>query len=1021
MVEATNGEAVLPDGTLLGVVRFYYDKDAFEPWATTAGKATIGETKTDVTNVDDWFDGTKGHWLIQYATEEEILKVITDPSSTIMFSFAGQQVYYISGTNEFYWSELLSESKCKIVNAVDPDKADSEADKWSKTTNLLRKLNNGAPAEPAEGDYTPCVSFKLVNSLSFAQGGGGDQAIIVYYDWDNALIGVQGVEPGDARKEVNDFVEKNFIATDVRASKYTVNTDAYYNVIDSVKRIDTYRDETYPAEGPGTAGPYDNSGDDFQLTNKLDYAFYTHPTKRIVLADPDGSWSGTPNSTATAANGGLAEDPKGGELNGDETIQWEPMKAGDWANETTLDQGAVQYPYTNGWAVVPAEKVHSNNVDDVWTTMGGYRGELVDCKPVPVNNDNCDIPANVNGFRNYTTSGESSYFHFQDFSELEKDKVYYVKACYEPGEGLDYTSYLYTPISDNVYYVRYDVGDSTTANALFNGGIYEPDPSKIDTNYTYWWQADGSGTRPAVLTTLKEMLQAAVSSTGVTGSTPNPNAWKTLQADAVNKLFLAKADLPEDQRKAGDGFSKLEHFASDNLDEFKNLMEALVQNAYAAGIVDPTELSWLQTQDGLFNGGVYNASPVGETYWWTEQGDGLRPGEVRFDPDEVIKELLVEASTINRKWTGESVRGDDAKLQEQIAKYLDQLKLKTDGGYAQMTWKQVQAYLMGAGVKADSALNDGDYSWKPSSISESNTISIAGNVEDIIATVQEVLSEDERTKTKSDNCTQVVTDTGDTIIDIENIIESKCGIRFLGCDSILRISYKTVVKNHIEVEGFSHQAAAKATTEKSGWNLQWISITEDPELVIIEMLLPEGLQLAEVQQEAEVTDLEEIFQPGTGEKVDTPVETTEPETESPTPESTDSPEPETSQKPTEETIEPEPSEPTTETPIPEETQKPTETTEPTEPETPSAAQTQKPDGTTATENEEKTPTDGNAGAAEGTQTTDAEETKAPAEETGGSATELPKDETAEVLAVAWVLPPEVLASRAGQASSVQRC
>ena len=574
------------------------------------------------------------------------------------------------------------------------------------------------------------------------------------------------------------------------------------------------------------------------------------------------------------------------------------------------------------------------------------------------------------------------------------------------------------------------------------------------------------------MTTLKEMLQAAVSSTGVTGSTPNPNAWKTLQADAVNKLFLAKADLPEDQRKAGDGFSKLEHFASDNLDEFKNLMEALVQNAYAAGIVDPTELSWLQTQDGLFNGGVYNASPVGETYWWTEQGDGLRPGEVRFDPDEVIKELLVEASTINRKWTGESVRGDAAKLQEQIAKYLDQLKLKkkpvsgvdqgfysgsdaadvteiskkldtlatlcygksgkdgwedflsalvTDGGYAQMTWKQVQAYLMGAGVKADSALNDGDYSWKPSSISESNTISIAGNVEDIIATVQEVLSEDERTKTKSDNCTQVVTDTGDTIIDIENIIESKCGIRFLGCDSILRISYKTVVKNHIEVEGFSHQAAAKATTEKSGWNLQWISITEDPELVIIEMLLPEGLQLAEVQQEAEVTDLEEIFQPGTGEKVDTPVETTEPETESPTPESTDSPEPETSQKPTEETIEPEPSEPTTETPIPEETQKPTETTEPTEPETPSAAQTQKPDGTTATENEEKTPTDGNAGAAEGTQTTDAEETKAPAEETGGSATELPKDETAEVLAVAWVLPPEVLASRAGQASSVQRC
>jgi len=465
MVEATNGEAVLPDGTLLGVVRFYYDKEKFEPWATESGKtgqATVDGTKGDVTDIGKWFTmtGTADHWLIQYATEDEIMKVITDPGSTIMFSFAGQQVYYISGTNEFYWSEKLDKSECKVVDAIDPANP-TDKTKNSLTTNLLRKLNSGVTGEPTDADYTPCVSFKLVNSLSFAQGGGGDQAIIVYYDWDNALIGVQGVTPGDGRADVNKFVEENFIHPDLQLSKRTADLNT---LVDSVKREDTYRGN-YPAEGPSGNKTVGN-GEDYPLTNKLDYAFYTHPTKRIVLADPDGSWSGVKNSTGTAANGGLAEKEGGGELNGDETIQWEPMKAEDWAAETTLDQGAVQYPYTNGWAVVPEKKVHSNNVDDVWTTMGGYRGELVDCKPVKVNYDGGDDTLiNSSGYRNYTTAGESSYFHFQDFSELEKDKVYYVKACYEPGENLDYATYQYSPVSDDVYYVRYGTGDSTIANA----------------------------------------------------------------------------------------------------------------------------------------------------------------------------------------------------------------------------------------------------------------------------------------------------------------------------------------------------------------------------------------------------------------------------------------------------------------------------------------------------------------------------------------------------------------------------
>jgi len=432
MVENTDTIELSDDpenGTLLGVVRFKVKEDKYKVDRQTGGKGSYQSvdgtvTSTAVTDDSKWFDDANPCWLLQYATEGEII-------GEGMF-YSRQQAVYISGETTMYWSDLEADddpetSTKGYVAAVEKVTGNgaSAAVSMDRTCNLLRKQDPADPADPAAPvTYTNCVSFKLANHPSFDATGGGDQAIILYYDWNNALIGVQGVEPGDARAEVNKFVQENFIYDKLRTSQYQddsgnikAGSEAdYYNLIDSVERKYTYMDGDYPNVGPDD-GITDAEGDKYYLTNKLDYVFYKHPTKKTVNADG--------------------------------TVTWTPMTAEAWMKDDTItDKGAVLYPYTNGWAVVPEDKVHSDDVDDIWTTFS--TGELTDVDPIAFADKSLG---------EYKTGGASKYFKFQDFSQLEK-KVYYVKACYEPGEKLVWNG-NYKPISNDVVYNRYNYVDSS--------------------------------------------------------------------------------------------------------------------------------------------------------------------------------------------------------------------------------------------------------------------------------------------------------------------------------------------------------------------------------------------------------------------------------------------------------------------------------------------------------------------------------------------------------------------------------
>ena len=262
------------------------------------------------------------------------------------------------------------------------------------TSNLLSLQETGDPAMPGK------VQFKLVNMPSYASGGVNmaNMATILFYDWDDALLGVLTVEKGDARAAVNAYVEEKMIYPDLWASKHA--GDAAY--MESLDRAYTYRG-TYPAEGPSGSTTV-TDGDKYALTNKLDYAFYRRPTELVEPAptDPEG----------TAA-------------------YWEV------ASNASSEEA---YPYVNGWAVVADIK----DIENVWTTFGV--GELKDVNPAAASG-------------RYTTAGTAAnYFKLEDFSNLTPG-IHYVKACYEPGTDL-LKDFYYSVVSGPTYQ-RYGYNAST--------------------------------------------------------------------------------------------------------------------------------------------------------------------------------------------------------------------------------------------------------------------------------------------------------------------------------------------------------------------------------------------------------------------------------------------------------------------------------------------------------------------------------------------------------------------------------
>ncbi len=328
------------------------------------------------------------------------------------------------------------------------------------------------------------VVLELVNQPSFRKptgGYGGNQ--ILFYDWDDKLIGALIVGDGDVRAQVNAYVEQNFIHPDLRAGDVlsgdlggtlppdlTADTTDYAKLVSSLDREYTYRGKyAYQVGGDDkTLGSAD--GPEYPLTNKLDYVF----TKRV-------------NTVVTQTD-----------LDGNETRYVHPYALDDAALAGT---DAALYPYVYGWAVVEDTAAANGRVaavggadgtwktmhdaaklEDTWTTFG--TGELSGMKkanmagslstlaaPAGASAPTYSAPAFLaesdstwtDGTRAganqylYQLSGESGYLRFADFSDITAEMARYqnkntliVKAVYEEGTSL-LNGNQYTLVTEPAY------------------------------------------------------------------------------------------------------------------------------------------------------------------------------------------------------------------------------------------------------------------------------------------------------------------------------------------------------------------------------------------------------------------------------------------------------------------------------------------------------------------------------------------------------------------------------------------
>ena len=62
------------------------------------------------------------------------------------------------------------------------------------------------------------LRLTLVNAEIYRKPTGGGTTIL-FYDWDDSLIGSLVVDGGDVRAEVNEYVEQNLVHPDLRTSK----------------------------------------------------------------------------------------------------------------------------------------------------------------------------------------------------------------------------------------------------------------------------------------------------------------------------------------------------------------------------------------------------------------------------------------------------------------------------------------------------------------------------------------------------------------------------------------------------------------------------------------------------------------------------------------------------------------------------------------------------------------------------------------------------------------------------------
>lgn len=394
--EAETYKAVsFPDMTTLAVIRFYVnpaETAKFTIAKNAAGDYDLSYQGTTVNKLSAWTGAASGaRPVVSFAEDGDIYNAISP---------ALYALRYRSGDNEFYFVPSYDPGNPNTYETVAVNAAHSVTAPKTLNERILAVKAGGTETDPDYYSYTTNLlpkdnlDFTLVSQLSFADSGSNidNLATIVFYDWDNTLLGVLTVpKHKDVRSLVNDYVKANMIHPQLQ------NNTNYSSIL----RADNYRGR-YPYSGPAgdPASEVVGDGDKYPLTYKLDYTFFKRNMEEVMSADPVN-----------------------------------PGPTGEWTQSTAVPFDE-DYPLTKGWAL--CEK---DTVEETWTTLGV--GEL------------SDYTATTSTDASFTVEDDMP-FEFADFQNgVDKSEVY-VKAVYEPGDPNQFDAYnTYSTIKDSVYYGQY--------------------------------------------------------------------------------------------------------------------------------------------------------------------------------------------------------------------------------------------------------------------------------------------------------------------------------------------------------------------------------------------------------------------------------------------------------------------------------------------------------------------------------------------------------------------------------------
>lgn len=301
----------------------------------------------------------------------------------------------------------------------------SVAPGWNFKSNMLSYDDTRTTPQ---SDNKNKIRVRLVNeptaARSIAEKGGGD-VTIMFYNWDNSLLGVTSVPADeDAREAVSTYIETNFVHPSLRDKPAS-----------AMSRADTYK------------GIYDGtgvSGDDYPLTALSDYVFLKRPMTIVrdnvweQRVGPSGTWD-YDERYPYAYGWAIVEDINNPEFT---PSVFGIGELADWAGAD---------PETGAYASMSG-KAPRLNVSPVgfssYVMHSGKPCARID-SDLP-NNIVCDTPLETD-------------FHFANFNfsrmappvstENALDRVVPVKACFEPGPLLREGNY---ELEQSPYYTKGD-------------------------------------------------------------------------------------------------------------------------------------------------------------------------------------------------------------------------------------------------------------------------------------------------------------------------------------------------------------------------------------------------------------------------------------------------------------------------------------------------------------------------------------------------------------------------------------